>query len=52
MTLAEAVDLLECLRDQCADHSIIAADLIEWTEREDITEALAVALNLLKPMAP
>jgi len=50
MTLAEAVDFLDCLHDQCADHSIIAPDLIEWSERAEATEALAVALNLLRPM--
>lgn len=50
MTLAEAVDFLECLHDQCLDQSIAAADLIEWTEREEAAEALACALNLLRPM--
>lgn len=51
MTLAEAVDFLDTLHSQCVDHSIAAADLIEWTERAEASEALAIALHLLKPMS-
>lgn len=50
MTLAEAFEFLEILHSQCADPSIAAADLIEWSERDEAMVALSVALNLLRPM--
>lgn len=50
MTLHEAVDLLECLLDQCQDHSIQAPDLIEFNERDEYAEALACVLNVCDGM--
>lgn len=51
MKLWEAVYYLETLLDQCRDESIRDIDLIEFTERDEAIEALAIAVNLLKPMA-
>lgn len=43
----DALELVEILASQCEDHSIAAADLIEWSERDDIGKALRLTLAFL-----